>query len=112
MVRSELIVALETRGFTREQAESTVEAILESMTEALCRGERIEIRGFGSFCVKHYEGYRGTNPSTGQSIAVKPKNAIRFRAGKELLERLNRSPPLAISGLGQEPDEGSGVEPR
>ena len=92
MLKSDLIAILvEKRGITQKQAESTVETIFECMKDALCAGHNIEIRGLGAFHVKHYEGYQGRNPKTGQVIPVKPKRGILFRTGKELRDRVNRS---------------------
>ncbi|MFN7131338.1 MAG: HU family DNA-binding protein [Myxococcales bacterium] len=92
MLKSDLITILvQKRGITQKQAESTVETIFESMKDALCKGENIEIRGLGAFHVKHYDGYQGRNPKTGQVIPVKPKRGILFRTGKELRDRFNRS---------------------
>ena len=69
----------------------TVETIFEWMTAALCAGENIEIRGLGAFHVKHYEGYQGRNPKTGEVIPVRPKRGILFRTGKELRDRVNHA---------------------
>jgi len=77
------------RGVTQKQAELTIETIFESMKDALCKGENIEIRGLGAFHVKHYEGYQGRNPKTGEVIPVRPKRGILFRTGKELRDRVN-----------------------
>ncbi|MEO1272427.1 MAG: HU family DNA-binding protein, partial [Myxococcota bacterium] len=63
--------------------------IFNSMSESLAEGNRIEMRGFGTFSVKHYPGYVGRNPRTGQEVKVAPKRAIQFRVGKELRERVN-----------------------
>jgi integration host factor subunit beta len=59
------------------------------MVEALQRGDRIEIRGFGSFEVRHYKGYEGRNPRTGETVAVEQKVVPFFKTGKELRDRLN-----------------------
>ena len=92
MLKSDLInILVSTRGITQKQAEATIETIFESMKDALCRGENIEIRGLGAFHVKHYEGYQGRNPKTGQVIPVKPKRGLLFRTGKELRDRVNRA---------------------
>ena len=92
MLKSDLInVLVSKRGITQKQAEATVETIFEAMKDALCRGENIEIRGLGAFHVKHYEGYQGRNPKTGQVIPVKPKRGLLFRTGKELRDRVNRA---------------------
>ncbi len=90
MLKSDLIAMLVAkRQLTQKQAEQTVETIFESMKDALCRGENIEIRGLGAFHVKQYQGYNGRNPKTGEVIPVKPKRGILFRTGKELRERVN-----------------------
>ena len=90
MLKSDLIAILvQRRGITQKQAENTVESIFECMKDALCKGENIEIRGLGAFHVKHYQGYQGRNPKTGQVIPVKPKRGILFRTGKELRDRVN-----------------------
>jgi integration host factor subunit beta len=94
MLKSDLInILVAKRGVTQKQAEATIETIFESMKEALCRGENIEIRGLGAFHVKNYQGYQGRNPKTGQVIPVKPKRGLLFRTGKELRDRVNRPPP-------------------
>jgi integration host factor subunit beta len=93
MLKSDLITVLvQRRNITQKQAEMAVETIFEAMKNALCKGENIEIRGLGAFHVKHYEGYQGRNPKTGEIIPVKPKRGILFRTGKELRDRVNRSP--------------------
>jgi integration host factor subunit beta len=91
MLKSDLInILVVKRGVTQKQAELTIETIFECMKDALCKGENIEIRGLGAFHVKHYEGYQGRNPKTGDVIPVKPKRGILFRTGKELRDRVNR----------------------
>ena len=67
-----------------EIARDTVNLFFGSIKESLASGDRVEIRGFGSFHVKKYEGYTGRNPKTGDSIEVQPKKLPVFRAGKEL----------------------------
>jgi integration host factor subunit beta len=90
MLKSDLInILVVKRGVTQKQAEFTIETIFESMKDALCKGENIEIRGLGAFHVKHYEGYQGRNPKTGEVIPVRPKRGILFRTGKELRDRVN-----------------------
>jgi integration host factor subunit beta len=92
MLKSDLInVLISKRGITQKQAEAVIEMIFDSMKEALCRGENIEIRGLGAFHVKNYQGYQGRNPKTGQVIPVKPKRGLLFRTGKELRDRVNRT---------------------
>ena len=66
-----------------------IDTILNLMTETLVKGDNIEIRGFGSFSVRHYDSYSGRNPKTGKKIRVKPKKLPYFKVGKDLRESLN-----------------------
>lgn len=89
MNKSELIEALATKkGLSFKKAEEIINTIFEAMTGALVAGDRIEIRGFGSFVVNEYKSYTGRNPKTGESIEVKPKKLPFFKVGKELKERV------------------------
>ena len=89
MNRSELIESLATRKkLTMKKSEAVVTTIFSAMAEALCAGERIEIRGFGSFVIREYPPYTGRNPKTGESIGVQPKKLPFFKVGKEIRERL------------------------
>jgi integration host factor subunit beta len=106
MLKSDLInILVSKRGITQKQAEATIETIFEAMKDALCRGENIEIRGLGAFHVKHYEGYQGRNPKTGQVIPVKPKRGLLFRTGKELRDRVNRAAPSTTRVDGSTEDD-------
>ena len=90
MIKSELIKYVSEKvGVTHEVAELAVNTIFDSMTEALVREASIEIRGFGSFKVRHYKERKGRNPKTGQIIDVSPKKRPFFKVGKELKERVN-----------------------
>jgi len=82
------LVALYPR-FSRRDAEVMVNAVFESLAEALRRGERIEIRGFGSFVVKQREARDGRNPRTGKRVAVAAKRVPFFKVGKELRVRVD-----------------------
>ncbi len=91
MNKSELIKALsEEANLPMEDAALVVTTFVDCMKDSLLAGERVEIRGFGSFKVKEYEGYTGRNPKTGDSVTVEPKRLPFFRAGKELKEFLNQ----------------------
>ena len=70
-------------------AKVTVDAIFNAMMESLKKGDRIEIRGFGSFVVRHYGAYTGRNPKTGKMVDVPPKKLPYFKVGKELREMVN-----------------------
>ena len=90
MNKSELIRELaEQCDISYENASLVVHTFFETMKAALIDGDRIEIRGFGSFKIKEYGGYSGRNPKTGQSVSVVPKRLPFFRAGKELKEFIN-----------------------
>ena len=78
--------------FSRRDAEVMVNAVFESMTEALSRDERIEIRGFGSFVVKHRQAREGRNPKTGELVSVAAKRLPFFKVGKELKLRVDGRP--------------------
>ena len=99
MTKSELIDAIAARGeLTKARAEQVVGCVFDLMTEALQRGEGIEIRGFGSFTVRPYEPYSGRNPRTGEPVPVPAKRLPFFKVGKELKELVNASRHIAISG--------------
>jgi integration host factor subunit beta len=90
MNKSELIKALaEQNHLQMDEASRIVNIFFQSIKDALVRGDRVEIRGFGSFKVKEYRGYNGRNPKTGQSVQVRPKRLPFFRPGKELKDFLN-----------------------
>ncbi|MBI5494017.1 MAG: integration host factor subunit beta [Deltaproteobacteria bacterium] len=98
MNKSELVDAIaEKRGLPRKRAEAVVEMVFEMMVDSLKQGERIEVRGFGSFVVKHYGAYQGRNPRSGQPIQVKEKRLPFFKVGKELKERVDADKtPIAV----------------
>jgi integration host factor subunit beta len=70
-------------------AKVVIDAVFEEMVNALRKGDRVEIRGFGSFVIRNYEGYQGRNPKTGASVNVPPKRLPYFKTGKELKERVD-----------------------
>ena len=93
MNKSELVEKLAERAkITKKKAEQVVNLVFEQMTEALRRGDRIEIRGFGSFTSKSYDAYTGRNPRTGETIHVPAKRLPFFKVGKELKERVDYPP--------------------
>lgn len=90
MTRSQLIDALAARRrLGRSGAERVVDVVLDGIRDALVAGDRVELRGFGSFQPRSYQGYTGRNPRTGESVAVAPKRLPVFRPGKELRERVD-----------------------
>jgi len=91
MVKSELIQKLsEQANISPKIAEIAVNTVFEAMTQALVKGEGIEIRGFGSFKVREYRGRTGNHPRTGSIIEIPSKRRPFFKVGKELRERINR----------------------
>lgn len=90
MNKSELIRTLsEKTNIPIEEATIVVNTFIDNMKDSLLAGDRVEIRGFGSFKIKDYGGYSGRNPKTGKMVDVEPKRLPFFRAGKELKEFLN-----------------------
>lgn len=101
MNKSELIeIISEKTKTTKKRAEDVVNLIFDSMTDALVKGERIEIRGFGSFVNRHYGSYTGRNPRTSESIEVKPKKLPFFKVGKELKERVDNKAEIQSKAEG------------
>jgi len=90
MNKSELIEALSAElNLSSKESTSIISTILDSMTNALVGGENVEIRGFGSFTVRHYDSYTGRNPKTGIETKVKAKKLPFFKVGKELREAVD-----------------------
>lgn len=100
MTKRDLIVALAERsGSSLQRAELMVNTIFDGMADALLDGERVEMRGFGSFELRSYDQYVGRNPKTGEAVFVAPKRLPFFKPGKELRERVNGGPYEAIEPL-------------
>lgn len=93
MTRAELIgrLAQTHPDLTLKDSEMTVRLILDEMTQTLCKGGRIEIRGFGSFGLNYRPPRKGRNPKTGDAVSVLGKFAPHFKPGKELRERVDDS---------------------
>jgi len=107
MTKSQLIerIVQSLPAVPRQKVEAIVNAAFEAMASAMARGERIEIRGFGSFAVKTRPSREGRNPKTGEKVTVPPRRSLTFTVGKELRDRLNpegvSAPPVEH---GQEPE--------
>lgn len=76
-------------GHSEKETAAVVNTILDTMSQALVKGNGVEIRGFGSFSVKDYGAYTGRNPKTGEEAQVAPKKLPVFKVGKELRERVD-----------------------
>lgn len=91
MNKLELIAALKSEAdLSKAEAAEVVQIFFDAMTEALARGERVEIRGLCSFFIKEYKSYTGRNPKTGEKVQIQPKKLPFFKCGKELKERVDR----------------------
>lgn len=85
MIKLDIITEVVNRtGITKSKAEQAVETVFESMKNALARGDRIELRGFGVFNVRPRKTGIGRNPRTGAQVNIPPGKAVRFKPGKEL----------------------------
>jgi len=92
MTKSELIAKLAARfpQLVAKDADYAVKMMLDAMTAALARGDRIEIRGFGSFALNYRPPRTGRNPKSGEKVLVPEKYVPHFKAGKELRERVDQ----------------------
>ena len=93
MTRSELIdlMADSQNQLSTKDVELAVKLLIDHMSETLSAGQRIEIRGFGSFSLHYREARQGRNPRTGDAVELRGKHVPHFKPGKELRERVNRS---------------------
>ncbi len=91
MTKAELVDKISEKkpGLTRKQVEVVVNTVLEGIKDALSREDKVEIRGFGSFRVRHRRAKEGRNPKTGESVSVPPKKVPFFKAGKEMREMVD-----------------------
>ena len=91
MTKSELILRMAEQNphLYQRDVERIISTILDEITSALARGDRVELRGFGAFSVKKRNARIGRNPRTGESVAVDTKVVPYFKTGKELRQRLN-----------------------
>src|ERR1044071_8787341 len=112
MTKAELVEEVSrVSDLTKKHSEVIVDTVFKSIIDALHRGEKIELRGFGSFRLRKREPRKGRNPKTGDKVDVPPKKVPYFKPGKELKELLNREeengqqPQAAAAG----PPEGGGT---
>lgn len=91
MTKSELIQRLAEMNphLYQRDVERIVSTIFEEITAALCRGDRVELRGFGAFSIKERESRVGRNPRTGEAVHVAAKHVPFFKTGKQLRDRIN-----------------------
>ena len=88
-------------GLTKKRAEVIVDTVFGNIAEALQQGEKVELRGFGSFRLRRREPRRGRNPRTGERVDVPPRRVAYFKPGKDLKELINREPAQAAPPLSE-----------
>ncbi len=91
MIKSELVQRLADKhpNLFHRDIEKIVSVVFDGISDALVRGDRVELRGFGAFSVKHRPARVGRNPRSGEPVTIDEKYAPFFKAGKELRDRLN-----------------------
>jgi integration host factor subunit beta len=92
MIKSELVqrVAAQNLHLYQRDIEKVIDTMLDQITITLARGDRVELRGFGVFCVRHRHARLGRNPRTGAQVAIDRRNVPFFKTGEEMRERLNQ----------------------
>ena len=97
MIKSELVlkIAEQNPHLYQRDVENIVNAILDTIADALARGDRVELRGFGAFSIKRRDARTGRNPRTGETVSVSEKLIPVFKTGKEMRIRLNEATPKA-----------------
>ncbi len=96
MTKAELVEEVSrVSDLTKKHSEVIVDTVFKSIIDALHRGEKIELRGFGSFRLRRREPRKGRNPKTGDKVDVPPKKVPYFKPGKELKELINKEPAPA-----------------
>ena len=102
MIKSELVQRISEHNphLYQRDVENIVNAILDEIVAALARGDRVELRGFGAFSVKHRPARAGRNPRTGAHVPVDQKTVPFFKTGKEMRERLNRDDVQDVGAAG------------
>lgn len=108
LIKSQLIAEISQRlsHLPEKDIALSINSIIEQMSDKLSRGGRIEIRGFGSFCLHYRPPRKAHNPKTGEKLVTQPKYAVHFKPGKELRENVNSSRhiPLKESSMGDADD--------
>ena len=79
-------------NLTKKETETIVNTVFDNITDALSKGDKVELRGFGSFRIRHRNSRKGRNPKTGDKVDVPPKKVPYFKPGKELKELINQEP--------------------
>jgi integration host factor beta subunit len=99
MTKAELAEQVSEKiSLTKKETEQIVSIIFGSITDALSKGDKVELRGFGSFRIRHRGSREGRNPKTGMKVKIPPKKVPFFKAGKELKEMINNKERLKADG--------------
>ena len=102
LTRAALVEQLaDATDLTKKRAETIVDTVFGNISEALQQGEKVELRGFGSFSLRRREPGRSRNPRTGDRVDVPPRRVAYFKPGKELKELINREPARAVPPLSE-----------
>ncbi|RMG14963.1 MAG: integration host factor subunit beta [Deltaproteobacteria bacterium] len=111
MTKSQLIEAIARKAphLSKKDVEAVVNLVFDSIRRAMRRGERVEIRGFGSFTVRERSARVGRNPKTGERVMVPSRRAPFFTVGKDLRERVNRGAPARMEGAAVASPDGYGA---
>jgi len=98
MTKAELVetVVENINGLTKKQTEVIVNTIFDSIKDALARGDKVELRGFGSFKIRQRRSREGRNPKTGDAVELTGKYVPHFKPGKELRERVNQGLQMGL----------------
>jgi integration host factor subunit beta len=98
MTKAELVEEVsKVSDLTKKHSEVIVETVFKSIVDALQRGDKIELRGFGSFRLRQRESRKGRNPKTGERVDVPPKRVPYFKPGKELKDLINRDDDAPVA---------------
>lgn len=90
MTKADLIDEVaKVSNLTKKESETIVNTVFENITDALAKGDKVELRGFGSFRIRHRNARKGRNPKTGTSVTVPEKRVPFFKVGKRLREHVN-----------------------
>lgn len=99
MTKAELVEDVSrVADLNRKEAELVVDTVFQSVIDALHRGEKVELRGFGSFRLRQRDSRRGRNPKTGDAVDVPPKSVPYFKPGKELRDLINHDRDETVDG--------------
>jgi integration host factor subunit beta len=110
MTKAELVEEVSrVSDLTKKHSETIVDTVFKSIIDALHRGEKIELRGFGSFRLRKREPRKGRNPKTGDKVDVPPKKVPYFKPGKELKELINREAEAAEASVAAAPTDAAGA---